>query len=92
MLSEKAIEAKYGITTEEVEKWAEPWEAGDVPDNPVGKIIIGRPLKFGESMRPITFKETESKINEINERAQSLGMQRSDYIRWLIDKDLATAS
>lgn len=36
------------------------------------------------------FKETEQKIERMDKRADSLGMKRSDYLRWLVDKDLAS--
>jgi hypothetical protein len=32
-----------------------------------------------------------SKIDAIDRRAAALGMKRSDYLCWVIDKDLATA-
>ena len=51
----------------------------------------GRPLKFGEHLRLVGFKETEQKIERMDKRADSLGMKRSDYLRWLVDKDLAAA-
>ena len=35
-------------------------------------------------------KETEQKIERMDKRADSLGMKRSDYLRWLVDKDLAS--
>ena len=41
-------------------------------------------------MRLVGFKETEQKIERMDERADSLGMKRSDYLRWLVDKDLAS--
>lgn len=54
-------------------------------------MIVGRPLKFGEHLRLVGFKETEQKIERMDKRADSLGMKRSDYLRWLVDKDLAAA-
>ena len=56
-----------------------------------GEVIVGRPLKFGEHLRLVGFKETEQKIERMDKRADSLGMKRSDYLRWLVDKDLAAA-
>ena len=56
----------------------------------VGEVIVGRPLKFGEHLRLVGFKETEQKIERMDKRADSLGMKRSDYLRWLVDKDLAS--
>jgi len=88
MRTAEELEKTFGVTAEEIEALAAPWENGDVVGTPVGKIIVGRPLKFGEELRPIGFKETKIKIDAIDQRAASLGMKRSDYLRWVIDKDI----
>ena len=86
------INKRFGVTDEQIEEWAEACERGEYPGKPTGEIIVGRPLKFGEEMKPVTFKETESKVVAINARAADLDMSRSDYLRWLVDQDLRTAS
>ena len=91
MKTDREIEELFGVTREEIEALAAPWDAGEVVGTPVGDVIVGRPLKFGEHLKLVGFKETERKIEQMDERAGSLGMQRSDYLRWLIDKDLAAA-
>ena len=91
MKTAKELEKKFNITSDEIEKLSAPWEAGELVGKPVGKIMVGRPLKFGEELRSVGFKETANKVDEIDRRAQDLGMKRSDYLRWVIDKDLATA-
>ncbi len=89
-----AITTKNGnvITDEQIEEWAEACERGEYPGKPTGEILVGRPLKFGEEMQPVTFKETQSKIVAINARAAELDLSRSDYLRMLVDKDLEKAS
>ena len=91
MKTAKELEEKFNTTAEEIERLAAPWEAGEVVGEPIGEIIVGRPLKFGEALRPIGFKETSLKIDAIDKRAATLGMKRSDYLRWVVDKDLETA-
>ncbi len=91
MKTDKEIEEMFGLTREDIEELAAPWEAGDVPGVPVGEVIVGRPLKFGEHLKLVGFKETEQKIERMDKRADSLGMKRSDYLRWLVDRDLAAA-
>ena len=91
MKTDKEIEEMFGLTREDIEELAAPWEAGDVPGEPVGDIIVGRPLKFGEALKMVGFKDTEGKIEAMDKRADSLGMKRSDYLRWLVDRDLAAA-
>ena len=83
MKTDKEIEEMFGLTREDIEELAAPWEAGEIPGVPVGEVIVGRPLKFGEHLKLVGFKETEQKIERMDKRADSLGMKRSDYLRWL---------
>jgi len=78
------------VTEEQLDEWAEACERGEYPGKPTGEIMVGRPLMFGEEMKPVTFKETASKIAAINARAAELDMSRSDYLRFLVDRDLAS--
>lgn len=91
-LTDAQLEAMFGVTAKEIEENAKPWESGEVPGKATGDVQMGRPLKFGSALKSIGFKETEEKIAAIDARAASLGMARSDYLRQLVDKDLATAS
>lgn len=88
-----SITTKNGtvVTEEQLDEWAEACERGEYPGKPTGEIMVGRPLMFGEEMKPVTFKETASKIAAINARAAELDMSRSDYLRFLVDRDLASA-
>lgn len=92
MKTAEELEKLFGLSAEDVEKLAAPWENGDLSGKPTGDIAVGRPLKFGSQLRIVGFKETESKIDAMDRRAQNLGMKRSDYLRWLVDRDLAQTS
>ena len=46
---------------------------------------------FKTAMGTISFKEDKPKIAQIDARAANLGISRSDYMRRLIDRDLAIA-
>ena len=85
------LEKTFDVTAEQIAEWDEMVVRGDIPGVPVGEVVVGRPLKFGEHLKLVGFKETELKIEQMDERANSLGMRRSDYLRWLVDRDLATA-
>lgn len=52
---------------------------------------IWSPLKFGEPLQVVTFKDTEQHVSAMDRRASELGLKRSDYLRWLISQDLAAA-
>ena len=89
-MSPKEIEDYFGVTQEQIEEWDDMLVRGEIPGVSVGEVVVGRPLKFGEHLRLVGFKETEQKIERMDKRADSLGMKRSDYLRWLVDKDLAS--
>lgn len=91
MLTAKEIEEKYGLSPELLDELERDAAAGNLPGIPSGPIVVGRPLLFGEKLKSVTFKEPESKVSAIDARAKSLSMSRSDYLRWLVDSDLASA-
>lgn len=90
--TDKELEEMFGVTAEQIQEWDEMMVQGEIPGEPVGEIIVGRPLKFGEALKVVGFKDTKRKIDAMDRRADSLGMKRSDYLRWLVDQDLAAAS
>ena len=71
MKTDKEIEEMFGLTREDIEELAAPWEAGEIPGVPVGEVIVGRPLKFGEHLKLVGFKETEQKIERMDKRADT---------------------
>lgn len=91
VMSSKEIEEKYGIAAEEIESWEKDICEGIFHGDQRGEIVVGRPLKFGEEMKQVGFKEPLNKIAAIDARAEQLGMKRSDYLRHLVDEDLARA-
>lgn len=91
-MSQEELEDYFGVTCEQIEEWDDMLVRGEIPGEPVGDVIVGRPLKFGEALKVVGFKDTEGKIEAMDKRADSLGMKRSDYLRWLVDRDLAAAA
>lgn len=88
--SAEELEQIFDVTSEQIQQWDEILVHGEIPGKSAGDVIMGRPFKFGEPMKTIVFKEPEGRIAAIDSRAEDLGMRRSDYLRWLIDRDLAT--
>lgn len=86
------INKKFGVTEKQLDEWAEACERGEYPGKPTGEILVGRPLMFGEEMKPVTFKVPVAKVDRINARAAELDLSRSDYLRMLVDRDLEKAS
>lgn len=89
--TDRELEEMFGVSAAEIEDHAAPWDAGEVDGKPAGPVTMGRPLKFGKTLKSVGFKDTEEKIRAIDRRAASLGISRSDYLRALVDKDLSLA-
>ena len=87
MKTAKELEEMFGVTAEQLDEWEKEAAQGEQ----VGEIIVGRPLKFGEPLQFVGFKDTPQKVAAMDERASKLGMSRSDYLRSLVRKDLASA-
>jgi hypothetical protein len=85
------LEKKFGVTSEQLSAWEQEATCGKLPGEPVGKVIVGRPLKFGEPLEFVGFKETSREVAAMDKRASQLGMSRSDYLRSLVREDLARA-
>jgi hypothetical protein len=87
-----SIATKNGIeiSDEMLEEIAEAFEQGDWPGTE-SRIIRGRPLMLGEELQSVTFKAPARKVAAIDRRAASLEVSHSDYLRRLVDEDLACA-
>ena len=89
MMDESSMAAMLGTTEADLEAEIDSFEKGEWDSADYGEPKFGRPLAFGEPMRPVTFKETESTIRKMDDRAASQGKSRSDYLRDLVKRDLA---
>ena len=78
------------LTDEMIEQIAEAFERGEWPGGE-SRIVQGRPLMFGEELQSVTFKVPIRKVAALDRKAAGLDMSRSDYLRRLLDEDLASA-
>lgn len=87
------IGERLGITAEQLDQWDEDASRGVFHSEPSGPVVTGpgRPMMFGEEMRQVGFKEPLSRVALIDARAAQLGLRRSDYLRDLVEKDLAAS-
>jgi hypothetical protein len=85
-----SITTKNGVilTDEMMEQIAEAFERGEWPGTE-SQIIRGRPLMFGEELQSVTFKASARKVAALDQKAATFDMSRSDYLRRLLDNDLA---
>lgn len=85
------IEGAFDISAETLDKWERDAADGILHGEPRVKVVMGRPLLFGEETKQVGFREPISTIEKIDRRARQLGMKRSDYLRYLVDADLIAA-
>lgn len=78
------------VSDEQLEALAEMFESGEWPAGET-RIVRGRPLKLGEELASVTFKIPRRELTEVDARAKDEGISRSDYLRRLVDRDLALA-
>ena len=84
----KEIGKEYGLDSKKLSDWEAEASKGKLPGVSIDEIITGRPRLFGAALKPVVFKETEQRIVDIDKRAASLGRSRSEYLRYLVEKDL----
>jgi len=77
------------ITDELLEKWAQPWERGEVPGIAAGFVSApGRPRISEEETKVVALRLPISIINAIDLKAQRFGETRSQRIRLAVLADL----
>ena len=90
---EELIE-KHGFTADEIAHMEAVSkslsEKGELP--PAKKVrLIGRPTLTDEKLVTVTFKVPESDIEQLAKKLDQTGQTRSQYLRTLIERDLAAA-
>lgn len=89
MKKAEELESMFGISAGRIADIDEAAVHGVLPGKAVRTVTgPGRPPIFDEPMSQVSFKEPESKLRAIDERASQLGIKRSDYLRQLVDNDL----
>lgn len=90
-MNREEMNALLGMSEEEMDAAGNEYESDSWDERKLGKVSAGRPALYKTAMGTISFKEDKPRIAQIDARAASLGMSRSDYMRRLIDRDLAIA-
>ena len=88
-----SITAENGtyLSDEMLDEIAQAFESGEWPEGRT-RILRGRPKILGEELQSVTYKDAKSRVTAMDKRAASLHMSRSDYLRSLVSKDLASAA
>ena len=89
VIGDNELKSRFSLGDGEIEQLhvdAQAYESGAWPEGET--VVIGRPSLFGCRMKSITYRDTEDEVRRMDERAESLSMSRSDYLRYLVRKDL----
>lgn len=89
VVTDSDLKNSFGVSEAEIAQLyadAAKYESGEWPEGET--VAIGSPCVYGERMKSITYRDTESEVRRMDERAKSLSMSRSDYLRYLVRKDL----
>lgn len=92
MITKRELKERHGVSEEELadlEISADGYDKGEWPEGQIR--VMGRPCLYDEKMKSITYRDTVEIISRMDDRAASLNMSRSDYLRDLVRRDLATA-
>ena len=92
MVTDEQLIEEYGIGAAQVQAMNERAAAYESGEWPSGKTRIGRPRTLGGETVNITFRDSAAVRRAIDEKAKRLGVSRSDYLRALVQSDLALSS
>lgn len=89
---EYKMKGGYTLTDADFDRLAEACERGDYP-GAAGEWVVrpqGRPPLCDEELVTIAFKVPASERRALDDRASSRGESRSEYLRSLVERDLAS--
>ena len=92
MKTAEELEEMFGISPERIAQIDADASRG-VLGGKRGETVVGpgRPPMFGAEMRQVSFKAPQDRVRAMDERAEELGVRRSDYLRRLVENDLRCA-
>ena len=90
-MDREELSALVGLTEDEMDAVGAEYENDTWDASALGTPRPGRPTLYEAPMRSVTFKEAAPTVAAMDARAASLRVSRSDYIRGLIERDLAQA-
>lgn len=89
-MNKEELEKKFGVTEQQLDALAAPFEEGRWPEGRT--VLIGRPRLAEEEVRPVTFKLPVSQIAALDRLAEKAGCTRSEALREAVRRELAAAS
>lgn len=87
-MNREEINKMLGMTEAEMDARAQEYETDAWDAALFKKVPVGRPSLADCETKTLTFKIPVSTLNEVESKANRLGVSRSEYLRALINKDL----
>ncbi len=84
------IEKKINISPTQLNAWEEEYLSDDWSQMHLSEIKRGRPRISAEDLHAISIKLTTSDLEKIEELKKIRGINRSEFIRNAVKKELAT--
>ena len=91
-MNNEELRQKFGVTGEQLDKWAGEYESVDWSHMRFGKIINGRPRMADEPFDSITVKVPHSRVVAMKKVQEETGITKSEFVRRAIDNELMAMS
>jgi hypothetical protein len=91
MTSRNEINARFGVTDEQLDAWAAEYDSQTFDVNDLGATTLGRPKLYDEDLETVSFRLPLSRIDAVEQTSKRLGISKSDFFRRAIDRELAVA-
>ena len=87
-LSEQELLARFNVTAEQLDEWADEYENTDWTHMRFGRVRVGRPPLTNEDLTSVTVKIPESRATALDRIQAQTGITKSEFIRRAIDHEL----
>ena len=91
-MNNEELRQKFGVTGEQLDKWAGEYENADWSHMRFGEIINGRPRMADEPLDSITVKVPHSRVVAMKRVQEETGITKSEFVRRAIDNELMAMS
>jgi hypothetical protein len=91
MTARDELNAKFGVTEDQLEAWAAEYDNETFNANDLGAATLGRPKIYNEDLETVSFRLPLSRIDAVEQTSKRLGISKSDFFRRAIDRELAAA-
>lgn len=91
-MTNEELHEKFGVTSEQLDAWADEYESADWSHMRFGAVTAGRPRITDEPLDSITVKIPHSRALALKRIQQERGITKSDFVRKAIDNELMAMS